>query len=83
MHPFRTHSALILSAALGIPPDEVTVFGDNCSDLSMLRMVGRPCLMETAGPALRPGFALCRRVEEVLAEGQNLPTTAFPGKYVQ
>ncbi len=57
-----------LCAALGIPPDEVMAFGDNYNDLSMLRMVGRPYLMETADPALRPGFALCRRVEEVLAE---------------
>lgn len=57
-----------LCAALGIPPDEVMAFGDNYNDLSMLRMAGRPYLMESADPALRPGFALCRRVEEVLAE---------------
>lgn len=57
-----------LCAALNIPLDEVAAFGDNYNDLPMLRIAGRPYLMETADPALRPGFTLCRRVEEVLAE---------------
>lgn len=55
-----------LCAALGVEPDEVMAFGDNYNDLPMLRYAARPYLMEGADPALRQGFALCRRVTDVL-----------------
>ncbi|NCB62241.1 MAG: HAD family phosphatase [Clostridia bacterium] len=56
-----------LCRALGVSLDGVAAFGDNWNDLPMLRIAGRPYLMEGADPALREeGFTLCRRVTEVL-----------------
>ena len=53
---------------LGIGKDEMMAFGDNFNDVEMLEAVGRPCLMETADPALLERFpSRCARVEEALA----------------
>ena len=58
-----------LCAALGVAPEEVMAFGDNYNDLPMLELAGHPYLMESAAlPLRRRGFALCRRVEDVLKQ---------------
>ena len=55
--------------ALGVDPEEVMAFGDNYNDLPMLELAGHPYLMESAAlPLRRRGFALCRRVEDVLKQ---------------
>lgn len=56
-----------LCGALGYDLSEVMAFGDNFNDLSMLRSVGRPYLMENAAPALRAMFPTrCKNVVDVL-----------------
>ena len=56
-----------LCEALGVDLSEVAAFGDNDNDLPMLRLVGRPYIMDNAAAALRQQFSLhCRSVEEVL-----------------
>lgn len=58
-----------LCKALGIAPEEVAAFGDNWNDVSMLRAVGQPYLMETAHPDLRAQFPRqCSSVTAVLEE---------------
>ena len=57
-----------LCRGLGIPLEDVMAFGDNYNDLPMLRIVGRPYLMENAVEALHPLVPnRCRQVAEVLA----------------
>ena len=52
----------------GVPLERVMAFGDNYNDLPMLKLAGRPYLMESAAEELRDRFPLhCRRVEDVLA----------------
>lgn len=46
---------------LGIGKDEMMAFGDNFNDVEMLEAVGRPCLMETADPALLERFPSAAR----------------------
>lgn len=52
---------------LGLQRDEMMAFGDNFNDVEMLEAVGRPCLMDTAAPALLERFPVhCANVEEAL-----------------
>lgn len=46
-----------LCAALGVDPGEVLAFGDNYNDVSMLDLVGYPCIMDSAAPELRQRYA--------------------------
>lgn len=56
-----------LCAALGIDTGEVMAFGDNFNDLSMLKTVGHPYLMENAVDELKAMFPTrCVRVADVL-----------------
>ena len=58
-----------LCAATGVTPAQVLAIGDNYNDLPMLELAGHPYLMESAAlPLRRRGFALCRRVEDVLKQ---------------
>lgn len=52
---------------LGIHKEEMMAFGDNFNDVEMLEAVGRPCLMDTADPALLGRFPChCSSVEGAL-----------------
>ena len=55
-----------LCQRLDIKPAQVMAFGDNFNDLPMLRLAGRPYLMDTAHPDLRRQFPTCGRVEDIL-----------------
>lgn len=55
-----------LCKILNISPERVMAFGDNFNDLPMLRMAGRPYIMDTAHPRLQEEFSVCSSVEEVL-----------------
>ena len=56
-----------LSRQLQIPLSEMAAFGDQFNDVSMLKAVGRPYLMQTAPEDLRQmGFAPCRNVLDTL-----------------
>ncbi|MBQ9263418.1 MAG: HAD-IIB family hydrolase [Clostridia bacterium] len=56
-----------LSDALGVPLAEIAAFGDQYNDLSMLKIVGHPYLMDTAPAGLKEkGFAPCRSVLETI-----------------
>lgn len=54
---------------LALKPSEMLAFGDQFNDVSMLRMVGYPYLMESASPELKAmGFRSCHKVLPVLQE---------------
>ena len=55
-----------LCKILNISPERAMAFGDNFNDLPMLRMAGRPYIMDTAHPRLQEEFSVCSSVEEVL-----------------
>lgn len=56
-----------LSRQLRIPLSEMVAFGDQFNDVSMLKAVGRPYLMQSAPEALkRMGFAPCQNVLDTL-----------------
>jgi len=56
-----------LCRGLDIPLENVMAFGDNYNDLPMLRLVGRPYLMENAAEALHGLVpSRCRRVADIL-----------------
>lgn len=54
-------------SALGISPSDVMAFGDNCNDMSMLRLVGHPCIMEGSARELKFFFtARCPSVVDAM-----------------
>ena len=55
-----------LCRRLEIDPGQVMAFGDNFNDLPMLRLAGRPYIMDGAHLQLREAFPVCSSVEEVL-----------------
>lgn len=55
-----------LCRVLDIPPEQVMAFGDNFNDAPMLRVAGRPYIMEGAHPSLREEFPSCSSVGEIL-----------------
>lgn len=56
-----------LCRVLGIGPEQVVAFGDNFNDVPMLRMAGRPYIMDTAHPELLEKFPVCSDAAEILA----------------
>lgn len=59
---------LQLCRKLNLAPEQVMAFGDNFNDEPMLRLAGRPYIMEGAHPSLREQFPSCATVEEMLRE---------------
>ncbi len=58
-----------LMSELGIESDEVAAFGDNWNDAPMLRVAGRPYIMESASGELRAMFRnVCSDVLEKIRE---------------
>lgn len=55
-----------LCRRLGLSPEQIMAFGDNFNDLPMLRLAGRPYIMDTAHPQLREAFPVCSDVGQVL-----------------